>query len=512
MPFKPVVLCILDGWGLRDEIAANAVALAETPNFDRIWAECPRAELAASGEAVGLPPGQIGNSEVGHTNIGAGRVVWMDLPRIDQAIESGAFFERSALVRFIIRMKESGGTAHLAGLVSDGGVHSHRRHVAALARALSRAEIPVAIHAFTDGRDVGPTTGREALAGLLRDVSDMPGVRVASVCGRFHAMDRDERWERVERAFRLLADGEGASFEGAIAAIEAAYDSDITDEFVEPAAIDGYRGMRDGDGLVCANFRADRVRQLLGALLDPNFDAFDRSSAPEFAATLGMVGYSSTLDPLMPAMFPPETIVHTLGEWMAKHGKRQLRLAETEKYAHVTFFLNGGAETPDRGEDRHMAPSPKVRTYDLAPAMSAREVGDKLVEGIRGDYDLIVVNFANPDMVGHTGSLEAAMAACEAVDVQVGRALDALDARGGAMLVTADHGNAERMATDGGGPHTAHTTNPVPLVLVRKGGDAARCALADGRLADIAPTILSLMDMEQPDEMTGRSLLRPPPR
>ena len=511
MGLKPVVLCILDGWGLRDETEANAPALADTPNFDRIWTEGPRAQLQASGEDVGLPPGQIGNSEVGHTNIGAGRVVWMDLPRINRAIEDGGFFANPALVDFMTRMKASGGTAHLMGLLSPGGVHSHQMHMAALAKALSEAGIPVAIHAFMDGRDVPPKSGREAMLRHLTDISSMKGVGVATVCGRFFAMDRDKRWNRVEKAFRMLTDGEGATFAGAIQAIDDAYASEVTDEFIEPAVIGDYPGMMDGDGLICANFRADRAREILGALLDPGFDAFDRQAAPDFAATLGMVSYSDHLDQWVPAMFPPEEIVNTLGEWMAANGKKQFRLAETEKYPHVTFFLNGGIEDPDPGESRHMAPSPKVRTYDMAPEMSAGEVTRELVTAIKGDYDLIVVNFANPDMVGHTGSLEAAIAACEAVDQGLGQALDALKEAGGAMLVTADHGNCEVMVDpETGGPHTAHTTNPVPLVLVQEGDQALDCVLADGRLADLAPTLLHLMDVDQPAEMTGRSLLRRP--
>jgi 2,3-bisphosphoglycerate-independent phosphoglycerate mutase len=324
-------------------------------------------------------------------------------------------------------------------------------------------------------------------------------------------MDRDKRWDRVERAFRLLADGEGQRFDDPLAAIDAAYAAGVTDEFVEPAVIGDYPGMLDGDGLASANFRADRMREILGALLDPGFDAFDSSAAPQFAATLGMVAYSKQLDRFLPAMFPPEEIVNTLGEWLAVNGKRQFRLAETEKYPHVTYFMNGGIEDPDKGEERYMAPSPKVRTYDMQPEMSAAEVTEKLVAAIRDDYDLIVVNYANPDMVGHTGSLEAAIAACEAVDAGLGRALAALKEKGGAMLVTADHGNCEVMIDPKtGGPHTAHTTNRVPLILVQEGPEALDCVLAVGRLADIAPTILHLMDLDQPGEMTGRSLLRRP--
>ena len=511
MPLKPVILCILDGWGLSEEREGNAPLLAKTPNFDRIWAEEPHATLAASGEDVGVPPGQIGNSEVGHTNIGAGRVVWMELPKIDRAIEDGTFFSNPALMLFMARLRESGGTAHLLGLLSPGGVHAHQRHMAMLCRVLSGAGVPVAVHAFLDGRDVPPKSARGDMERFLADVGDMPGVRVATVSGRFYAMDRDKRWDRVERAFRTLADGEGASFPDPLAAIDAAYAADTTDEFVEPAAIGGYPGMMDGDGLLSANFRADRMREILGALLDPSFDAFDTSAAPRFAATLGMVSYSSALDHRMPAMFPPEEIVNTLGEWLAANGKCQFRLAETEKYPHVTYFLNGGIEVPDQGEERYVAPSPKVRTYDLQPEMSAPEVTERLVEAIRDDYDLIVVNYANPDMVGHTGLLEAAIKACEAVDQGLGRALDALREKGGAMLVTADHGNCEMMVDpETGGPHTAHTTNRVPLILVQEGPEALDCALSDGRLGDLAPTILHLMGLDQPAEMTGRSLLRRP--
>ncbi|MEM9371392.1 MAG: 2,3-bisphosphoglycerate-independent phosphoglycerate mutase, partial [Pseudomonadota bacterium] len=391
MPHRPVVLAILDGWGLREDAEGNAPLLAKTPNFDRIWAERPHATLIASGTDVGLPVGQIGNSEVGHTNIGAGRVVWMDLPRINDAISDGSFFSRPALIDFMGKLKASGGTAHLAGLVSTGGVHSHQNHAAALALILSEAEIPVVIHAFLDGRDVVPKSGRASILRLLSDISKMENVRLGTICGRFYAMDRDHRWERVEKAARLIAEGVGERPDGAIAAIDAAYAADITDEFIEPAKIGSYDGMKAGDGLVSINFRADRMRELLTSLLDPGFDAF-QIRQPKLAATLGMVSYSEQIDRWMPPMFPPEEIINTLGEWMAVNGQRQLRLAETEKYPHVTFFLNGGIEDPDPGEDRFMAPSPRVRTYDLQPEMSAPQVSERLAEGIREGYDLIVVN------------------------------------------------------------------------------------------------------------------------
>ncbi|SET40125.1 2,3-bisphosphoglycerate-independent phosphoglycerate mutase [Oceanicella actignis] len=508
---KPVVLCILDGWGLRKAREGNAVALADTPNFDRIWAECPHASLRACGSAVGLPEGQMGNSEVGHTNIGAGRIVWMDLPRIDRAIESGDFDRNPALQDLIARLRKTGGTAHVAGLASPGGVHAHQRHIAHAARVIAAAGVPVRVHAFLDGRDTPPQSAREQIAELARALQGAGDARIATLCGRFYAMDRDNRWERVEKAWRLMVRAEGERHDDPLAAIEAAYARGETDEFVSPAVIGDYAGMKDGDGLLFMNFRADRAREILSALGDPEFDAFDVSGRPRLAAMCGLVEYSERHNAFMTAMFPPEPIVNTLGEWAARHGKRQLRMAETEKYPHVTFFLNGGREEPFPGEDRFMAPSPKVRTYDLQPRMSADEVAGKLAEAIAArEHDLIVVNFANPDMVGHTGALEAAIAACEAVDQGLGRALAALEQAGGAMIVTADHGNCEMMIDpETGGPHTAHTLNPVPVALV---GGPEGAALRDGGvLGDLAPTLLALMGLPQPAEMTGRSLLEPAP-
>ncbi|MEM8791806.1 MAG: 2,3-bisphosphoglycerate-independent phosphoglycerate mutase [Pseudomonadota bacterium] len=506
---RPVVLAILDGWGLREDEVGNAPKLAHTPNIDRLFETRPHARLSASGEDVGLPPGQIGNSEVGHTNIGAGRVVLMDLPKINKAIEDGSLFTAAALVNFLQQMNASGGSVHLLGLISPGGVHSHQNHLVALATVLSRLEIPVEIHGFLDGRDVGPKTGRVAMTRFLADIAPLPHVRLATICGRFFAMDRDNRWDRVETAYRLIAEAKGNKCEGAIAAIDAAYADGITDEFIEPHVIaPDYTGVAPGDSLLSANFRADRMRELLRALLDPSFEAFPAERL-DFASALGMVSYASDIDAWMPAIFPQEEIVNTLGEWMASNGKIQFRLAETEKYPHVTFFLNGGIEEPDPGEARYMAPSPKVRTYDLKPEMSCPEVADKLAAAIHSDFDLIVVNFANPDMVGHTGSLEAAIAACEVVDKGLGLALDALADAGGTMLVTADHGNCETMIDpETGDPHTAHTTNLVPIILVEEGESRGIAGLSDGRLADVAPTILDLMGLEQPAEMTGRSLLK----
>jgi 2,3-bisphosphoglycerate-independent phosphoglycerate mutase len=502
---RPVVLMILDGWGLSDNHEGNAPYLANTPNFDRIWRDCPHTTLSASGEDVGLPAGQMGNSEVGHTNIGAGRVVWMDLPRIDKAIANGSFATNPALDRFASSLMASAGTAHIMGLMSPGGVHSHQRHMAKVARLLMARDVPVKLHLFLDGRDVPPKSALDQIAELGHERE------IATVTGRFYAMDRDQRWERVQAAFDVLVRGKGERTTDAAGAVTAAYERGETDEFVLPTAIDDYDGMSDGDGLLFINFRADRAREILGALIDPEFDGFDASARPEFAARLGMVEYSDRLNTLMEAMFPSIEIVNTLGKWVSDHGKRQFRLAETEKYPHVTFFLNGGIEVPELGEDRYMAPSPRVRTYDLAPEMSAAEVTEHLIGAIRERYDLIVVNYANPDMVGHTGSIPAAIAACEAVDQGLEAVLAALDEVGGAMLVIADHGNCEVMIDPAtGGPHTAHTTNLVPLILVERGPASHDWGIRNGRLGDVTPTLLALMGLGQPSEMTGAALLTDP--
>jgi 2,3-bisphosphoglycerate-independent phosphoglycerate mutase len=503
MPAKPVVLCILDGWGLRTDPAGNAPLLARTPAMDALVAGCPHATLVTHGPDAGLPSGQMGNSEVGHTNIGAGRVVAMDLGAIDLAIETGAFRVNPAIRDLAGRVRAAGGVAHLLGVVSDGGVHGHLRHMVEAARMLTAAGVPVWVHAITDGRDVPPTSAPGYLAGLA---AALPvGARIASVTGRFWAMDRDNRWERVARATAAILHGEGERASDAQAALAAAAARGETDEFVAPTVLPPYRGVREGDGLFCLNFRADRAREILAALADPSFAAFDPGTRPAWSACLGMVDYSAAHDAYMTAAFPKQTIVNTLGEWVAARGLRQFRLAETEKYPHVTFFLNGGRETPFPGEDRHMAPSPKVATYDLQPEMNAAEVTEHLVAAIGQGYDLIVVNYANPDMVGHTGSLPAAIAACEAVDAGLGRAVAAVRAAGGAMLVCADHGNCETMIDpETCGPHTAHTTNPVPVILV---GGPRGAGLRPGRLADVAPTLLALMGLPQPPEMTGESLL-----
>lgn len=502
---KPVVLCILDGWGLRAERTANAPALANTPNFDRLMASCPHATLVTHGPDVGLPRGQMGNSEVGHTNIGAGRVVAMDLGQIDLAIEDKSFFSNAAISAFIETLKASGGRAHLMGVISDGGVHGHINHVLAACEMIAKAGVPVALHAVTDGRDVPPKSG----AGFMKDLQDrLPqGVEIVTVSGRYYAMDRDNRWDRVERAYDAMVRGEGERHPGRSPEeiVTDFYSADITDEFLPPSVVGNYKGANDGDGFFCLNFRADRAREILLAIGEDDFTGFQRKRRPHWAAILGMVDYSKTHDTFMAAAYPKRAVVNTLGNWVAKHGLSQFRLAETEKYPHVTFFLNGGKEAPEIGEDRYMAPSPKVATYDLQPEMSAAEVSDQLAKAIRKRYDLIVVNFANPDMVGHTGDLQAAIRACEAVDEGLGMALDALQEVGGAMIVTADHGNCETMIDPvTGGPHTAHTTNPVPVVLF---GGPAGSRLRSGRLADLAPSLLQLMQLEPPTEMTGKSLI-----
>ena len=416
---------MLDGWGWREDPADNAVRQARTPSFDRLWDTCPHALLVTSGKDVGLPEGQMGNSEVGHLNIGAGRVVMQDLPRIGDAIANGEIEKAPALVGLIARLRQSGGTCHLMGLVSPGGVHSHQDHAAALAKVLAQAGVPTLVHAFTDGRDTPPRSAGEDIARFAAALP--PSVSIATVCGRYYAMDRDHRWERVAKAYNAIAAGEGPRFPDAGAVLADAYAHDISDEFVVPAVVGDYRGMRDGDGVLCFNFRADRVREILAALLDPAFSGFQRQRVVRFAAAAGMTEYSAELNAFLQAIFPPQTLTNVLGQVVADAGRTQLRMAETEKYPHVTYFLNGGEEAPYRGEDRIMVPSPKVATYDLQPEMSAPELTDKAVAAIgSGKYDLIVLNYANPDMVGHTGSLPAAIKAVETVDAGLGRLVDAI--------------------------------------------------------------------------------------
>ncbi len=509
---KPVVLCILDGWGARDEDDHNAIALAKTPHWDRLVASSPSARLDASEQEVGLPAGQMGNSEVGHMNLGAGRVVMQDLPRIDAAIAAGELEKIPNLRGFISALKETGGTCHLMGLMSPGGVHSHHDHIISLAAIIAGEGVPVVLHAFLDGRDTPPQSAKEYIAELVAATgwegwSEL--VRIATVSGRYYPMDRDNRWERVEKGWRALVLGDAAAADDPVAAIAASYAAGVTDEFMMPTVIGDFAGMNDGDGVLMANFRADRARQILTALADPDFSGFDRPRRPDFAARLGMVEYSTDLNRFYGALFPSERLDNTLGQVVSDAGLSQLRIAETEKYAHVTFFLNGGREETFPGEDRILVPSPKVATYDLKPEMSAHEVTDNLVTVIEeGRFDLIVVNYANGDMVGHTGNLEAAVKAAECLDGCLGRLEGAVHDAGGVLLVTADHGNCERMMdTENDHPHTAHTMNLVPVVMANAPGWVK--GLRNGRLSDVAPTILTLFGLGQPEQMTGQSLIEP---
>jgi len=504
---RPIVLCVLDGWGYRPECEDNAICAARTPAWTRFLKDYPHALIQASELEVGLPEGQMGNSEVGHMNLGAGRVVMQDMPQIDRALADGSLEANPRLAEFIARLGETGGTCHLMGLISPGGVHSHQDQIAALAGIIGRAGVPVALHAFLDGRDTPPRSALGYLQKFEADTADVPGPGIVTVCGRYWAMDRDKRWDRVERAYRALAAAEGERAASARQAVDAAYGRGESDEFVAPTAIDGYAGMADGDGLVMGNFRADRVRQILTALLDPDFAGFERPRTVRFAAALGMTEYATALNAFLAALFPPERLDQLLGQVLAGRGLAQLRIAETEKYAHVTFFFNGGIEEPFKGEDRILIPSPRVATYDLKPEMSAREVTDALVAAIEsGKYDFILVNYANGDMVGHTGNFDAAVKAVEAVDECLGRLESAVSKAGGVLLITADHGNAELMRDyERNQPHTAHTVNTVPLVLVNAPPWVRR--VRDGKLADIAPTVLELMGLEKPDGMTGASLL-----
>lgn len=505
---RPVVLCILDGWGWREETADNAIALANTPNWDEMLATYPHAFLETSGLAVGLPDGQMGNSEVGHMNLGAGRVVMQDLPRIDAAVADGSLAANPVLQQAIAALKASGGALHLMGLMSPGGVHSHQDHLAAVACIVADAGVPVKVHAFLDGRDTPPQSAKDFMARFLADIAGH-AVQVVTVSGRYYAMDRDKRWDRVQKAHDALVLGRGETAADPVAAIEQSYQAGKNDEFVLPTVVAGYAGMADGDGLMMGNFRADRAREILHALVDPEFPGFARERTVAWACRVGMTEYSVALNAFLATLFPAEALTHIFGQVVAEAGMTQLRIAETEKYAHVTFFFNGGEEKIFSGEDRILVPSPKVATYDLQPEMSAPEVTDKLVEAIKsGKYDTVILNFANGDMVGHTGILAAAMAAVETVDSCLGRLEAAVRHAGGCMLVTADHGNAECMRDQQTGqPHTAHTVGKVPLVLVNP--PAGVHGLVDGKLADVAPTLLALLGLPQPAEMTGHALIVP---
>jgi len=503
---RRVGLCILDGWGWREASDGNAVRLARTPVFDRLFGSVPSCLLRTDGPHVGLPDGQFGNSEVGHMNLGAGRIVTQDLPRIDKAIADGSLAALPAFATLVDRARTGSGRIHLAGLLSPGGVHSHQDHLAALCQVLGAEGLDVCVHAFTDGRDTPP---RSAVGYLERFAVAAQGARIVTFSGRYFAMDRDRRWERTAQTFDAMVHGEGSPAATARAVLEASYADGVSDEFVRPHVVDGYSGMTEGDAILCANFRADRVRQLLDALSDPQFDGFERGTMPALSAIAGMTSYSDALDSRLITLFEPQPLDDILAEVLAAAGRRQLRMAETEKYPHVTFFFNGGREVPFDREERILVPSPKVATYDLQPEMSAVELTDRCVERLRDEPpDFLLINFANPDMVGHTGDLAAAVSAVETVDHCLGRLLEQAARAEMDLLVTADHGNCEVMIDpQTGGPHTAHTTNPVPCMLVAAKANGT-IRLVDGRLADIAPTLLAMLGLQQPAAMTGNSLLR----
>ncbi len=503
---RPVMLTILDGWGYREDPDHNAIAHAHTPVWDRLWAQCPHTLITGSGEAVGLPAGQMGNSEVGHLNLGAGRRVPQDYTRITEDVRNGGFFTNPVLCEAADRARDGGTTLHILGLLSDGGVHSHQDHILAMAELAVRQGVQkLCVHAFLDGRDTPPRSALASIDHLQAKLDQLGTGHIASVVGRYFAMDRDQRWDRVKLAWDLLTAGRAPHHApDARSAVEQAYARDESDEFVQPTLIDDGVPIGDGDVVVFMNFRSDRARQLTRAFCEEGFNDFDRGRCPQLAQYVCLTQYHA--DFKLPMAYPPVSLENGLGETVSNQGLRQLRIAETEKYAHVTFFFNGGLDQPFEGEERVLVPSPKVATYDLQPEMSAPEVTDRLVEAIASDhYDLIICNYANPDMVGHSGDLEAAMKAVEAVDSSLGRVVEAIEAAGGELLVTADHGNAEQLRDHSTGQaHTAHTSNPVPLVYV---GTRQVELAKDGPLADIAPSLLTLMGLKQPAEMTGRSLV-----
>jgi 2,3-bisphosphoglycerate-independent phosphoglycerate mutase len=510
---KPVALIIRDGWGISPKGASaaqkegNAPLLAKLPFHDYLYKTYPQSRLSASGEDVGLPAGQMGNSEVGHLNLGAGRIVYQELTRINKAIADGSLAGNPALKKFLADLKTRNGALHLWGLLSDGGVHSHQEHLYALVKAAKDAGIQrIFIHAFLDGRDTSPTGGAQYLAGLQAKLKEIGAGQIATIIGRYFAMDRDNRWERVEQAYKLIFLGEGTYVDDPIAAVKKEYEAKKTDEFMpalvcvkEPRPL-----IADGDGILFFNFRGDRARQLSQVVLHKDFNGFARTHHPK-VSYLTMTQYDATFD--APVMFPPQSMDHLLGQVVAAAGLHQLRMAETEKYPHVTYFFNGGVETPNPGEDREMVASPKVATYDLQPEMSALPLTDEVIKRLdTGKYDLLILNYANPDMVGHTGVVEAAIAAVETVDACLKRVVEKILALGGACLVTADHGNCEREINDDGTPNTAHTTNLVHFIYV--GPNHEKAEMQDGILADVAPTLLYLLGVPKPEEMTGHSLVK----
>ena len=501
---KPVLLMILDGWGIAPASSSNAATLARTPNLDKYFANYPHTQLEASGLEVGLPEGQIGNSEVGHLNIGSGRIIYQSLTRISKSIADGDFFTNPVLVKVMDEVKASGKALHLLGLLSDGGVHSHITHIIALLEMAQKHGLTkVYVHAFLDGRDVPPQSALTYVEQLEAAMDKIGVGKIATVSGRYYAMDRDKRWERLAKAYATVAQGDGPKAASATAGIEASYEAGVTDEFVVPFTIEGVDGrISAGDGVIFANFRPDRAREITRAIIDEDFPYFERPASARPVHFACMAQYDATI--AAPVAYPPESIDDTLGQVLAQRGLRQLRIAETEKYAHVTFFFNGGVEEPNQNEERILIPSPKVATYDLQPEMSAEEVTQALLAELDKDkFDVVILNFANPDMVGHTGVLEAAIKAMEKVDNCVGRVVERVLALDGSVCICADHGNLEKMAEPDGEPNTAHTTNPVPFLLISK----EKHELHQGILADIAPTMLELLHIPQPKAMTGKSLI-----
>ncbi len=501
---KPLVLMILDGFGIAPT-EGNAIAAAKKPNLDKIFAENPHTQIGASGMDVGLPDGQMGNSEVGHTNIGAGRIVYQELTRITKSAQDGEMDKNEALVKAMKNAKENGKALHFMGLLSDGGVHSHNSHLYALLEMAKRMGLEkVFIHCFMDGRDVPPSSGKDYVAELLKKLEEIGVGKVATVMGRYYAMDRDNRWERVEKAYAAMVYGEGEQADCPLCAMQNSYDKEVTDEFVVPTVIKGAEPISEGDSVIFYNFRPDRAREITRTLVDPDFNGFERKKGFFPLTYVCMTQYDATM-PNVDVAYKPESLNNTFGEYISNNGMTQLRIAETEKYAHVTFFFNGGVEKQYPGEDRILVKSPAVATYDLQPEMSAYEVTDKMVEAVKsGKYDALILNYANCDMVGHTGVFEAAVKAVEAVDSCVGRVVDAVKEMGGCVLLTADHGNADRMVDTDGSPFTAHTTNPVPFCVINH-----PCQLREGgRLADIAPTMLKILGLPQPAEMTGESIIK----
>lgn len=501
---KPLILMILDGFGIAPE-SGNAIKAAKKPNIDKLFAENPITQIGASGMDVGLPDGQMGNSEVGHTNIGAGRIVYQELTRITKTINEDKLKDNEAIVSAMDKALENGTALHLMGLLSDGGVHSHNTHLYGILELAKKKGLEkVYIHAFLDGRDVPPSSAADFVQACVDKTEEIGVGKIATVMGRYYAMDRDNRWERVEKAYAAMVYGEGVEAECPVCAVKNSYKEDVTDEFVVPSVVKGGATIQPNDSVIFFNFRPDRAREITRTLVDPDFDGFERKKGFFPVNFVCMTQYDATM-PNVDVAFKPQVLTNTLGEYISDKGMAQLRIAETEKYAHVTFFFNGGVEKQYPGEDRILVKSPSVATYDLQPEMSAYEVTDKLVPAIKsGKYDMIILNFANCDMVGHTGVFEAAVKAVEAVDECVGRVVDAIREMGGVALITADHGNADKMVDDDGEPFTAHTTNPVPFCVI--GYD---CELKDGgRLADIAPTILQILGLPQPEEMDGTSLIK----